>query len=132
MGYFKKIKHYLVELGYFISQEDSEEQLFVINDDARGIVNMVLDVEDDLLVLEQHVLDLAHPDSAENLRQLLQINRTTVHGAFALDESGKRVSFRDALQVQNLDLNELEASLNAVGLALAEHHEDLLAMAAPK
>ncbi len=55
------------------------------------------------------------------------MNRTMVHGAFVLDdEEGNRVLFRDTLQLENLDRNELEGSIQALGLALAENGAELL------
>jgi hypothetical protein len=60
-------------------------------------------------------------------KRLLQMNRTLVHGAFALDEEGKRVIFRDTLQLENLDKNELEGSINALSIALAEYAGELIA-----
>jgi hypothetical protein len=60
-------------------------------------------------------------------RRLLQMNRTLVHGAFALDEDGTRILFRDTLQLATLDLNEVEATIEALSLALAEHADELLA-----
>jgi hypothetical protein len=59
-------------------------------------------------------------------RRLLQMNRTLVHGAFTLDEEGKRVLFRDTLQLTNLDLNEVEGTIEALSLALAEHAAELI------
>ena len=59
-------------------------------------------------------------------RRLLQMNNTLVHGAFVLDETGERIFFRDTLQLANLDLNELESSIRALSLALAEYGSELL------
>ena len=59
-------------------------------------------------------------------KRLLQINRTVVHGAFVLDENGKNVIFRDTLQLENLDKNELEGSINSLSLALAEYANELI------
>ena len=55
------------------------------------------------------------------------MNNTLVHGAFALDETGRRIFYRDTLQLANLDLNELEGSIRALSLALAENGAELLA-----
>ncbi len=54
------------------------------------------------------------------------MNRELVHGAFILDEGCKYVSYRDTLQLENLDLNELEASIQSLSLALAEYGSELL------
>jgi hypothetical protein len=54
------------------------------------------------------------------------MNRSLVHGAFVLDEEEKYVFFRDTLQLTNLDLNELEGTIQALSLALAENGAELL------
>ena len=68
-------------------------------------------------------------DSSHFYMRLLQINRSLVHGAFVLDEEARRVYFRDTLQLQNLDLNELEGSIKALSLGLAEVSEELIMFA---
>ena len=57
------------------------------------------------------------------------MNRNLVHGAFAIDDSGGKVLFRDKLQLENLDLNELEGSINALSIAMAENSEELIRFA---
>ena len=54
------------------------------------------------------------------------MNRSLVHGAFVLDDAAKYVFFRDTLQLENLDLNELEGTIQALSLALAENGAELL------
>ncbi|MDN5848977.1 MAG: YbjN domain-containing protein [Nitrococcus sp.] len=126
--YFERVKQYVADLGYVIERELPEEQLIRISDDASGIQGLLIDCEDELLVLEQFILELARPDAA-TLTRLLQINRELVHGALALDEGGRRLIFRDTLQLENLDLNELEASIKSVSLMLAEHADEFIRIA---
>jgi hypothetical protein len=123
--YFSKVKDYLFELGFEIQTENPAEGLVVITDEEKGISNLVIDCEDEILVLEQFILPLKS-DDPRILKRLLQINRETVHGALVLDETGSKVIFRDTLQLKNLDLNELEASVNAISLMLAEHAEEFI------
>jgi hypothetical protein len=59
-------------------------------------------------------------------KSLLQKNRDIIHGAFVLEETGEKVIFRDTLQLENLDLNELEASLNSLGLLLSEYADKII------
>ncbi len=126
--HFEKVKHFLLDLGYAISQEDPEKELFIVQDEERGIKNLIVDCEDPVLILEQMILKV--PESPGDLfRRLLQMNRTLVHGAFVLDEEGKTVLFRDTLRLENLDSNELEGSIEALSLALAENAEELLPIA---
>lgn len=133
MSEFETVKGYLADLGLAIASEDSAEQLVVVNDPDRGFVNLVLDCESPILVVEQFLVDIVQAESSqaqcEVFRSLLKLNRTLVHGAFALDDSGSRLLFRDTLQLANLDLNELEATLNALSLALAENSAELLRIA---
>lgn len=123
--HFSKVKDYLFELGFDIQSEDPTEGLVVITDEDKGISNLVIDCEEEILVLEQFIFPL-QSDDPQILKRLLQINREIVHGALALDEEGKKVIFRDTLQLKNLDLNELEASVNAISLMLAEHANEFI------
>ncbi|MFQ5449489.1 MAG: YbjN domain-containing protein [Nitrospinaceae bacterium] len=131
MSNFEKVKDYLLEMGFSIDHEDSGEELVVVNDEERGIHHLVLDCEDPILILEQVIMPLPE-GSAEVYKRLLEINRTLVHGAFALDEEGGTLIFRDTLQLENLDRNELEGSIDALSLAMAEHGGELLSFSRSK
>lgn len=122
---FEMVKHYLMDLDLKIVKEDEADELVVVEDPDNGIQNMVIDCEAPLVVLEQLIMPVPK-DSGEFFKRLLQMNRTFVHGAFVLDEKGKHVIFRDTLQLKNLDRNELEASIQALSLALAENGSELL------
>jgi hypothetical protein len=125
MNYSNKVKDYLLDLGYEIVKEIPEEQIFVINNEDNGVNNMVLDCEDSLLVIEQKLVDVS-VDNPELWKQLLQANRRLVYGAYVLDETGKHLIFRDTLELENLDKNELEASLNSLALGLVENIDLLI------
>ena len=121
----QKVKDYLEELELSISSEDEAEELVVIDDEEKGIKNLIIDCEDPVLVLEQVIMDV--PQNTEGFfKRLLQMNRTLVHGAFVLDEEGTKVIFRDTLQLENLDKNELEGSITALSIALAEYAGELI------
>ena len=104
---FDKIKNYIMELGFDISVENKDDQVFVIQDENLGIKNLVIGCADPILIMEQFILDVQH-SSKEMFQELLQKNRDIVHGAFVLDETGGKVIFRDTLQLENLDKNELK------------------------
>lgn len=130
-AHFHKVKNYLMELNLNIHSEDSAEELVMIDDEPNGIKNMVIDCEEPILILEQVIFPLpANANENTNLfRRLLQMNRGLVHGAFVLDEAGEKVLFRDTLQLDSLDLNELEGSINALSLGLAEFGDEILGLA---
>tara|TARA_B100001964_G_scaffold178973_1_gene197471 strand:+ start:450 stop:845 length:396 start_codon:yes stop_codon:yes gene_type:complete len=121
----QKVKDYLDELELSISSEDEAEEMVVIDNEDKGLKNLIIDCEDPILVLEQVIMDV--PQNTEGFyKRLLQMNRTLVHGAFVLDEEGAKVIFRDTLQLENLDKNELEGSITALSIALAEYAGELI------
>ncbi|ROU02147.1 molecular chaperone Tir [Marinobacter sp. R17] len=125
---FDTLKSLVQQLPLTVLEEHADEQMLIVEAPTSGIHNLVLDCEDDILVIEQVIAKLAQPD-ADCLRTLLQINRETVHGALCLDETGRTLIFRDTLQLENIDLNELEGSINALSLMLAEHADQLITYA---
>ena len=127
-NHLEKVKNYLFELGYEINSEDSDNELVVITDESRGIKDLVIDCEAPILIFEQFIFELKKDEPAV-LKKLMQWNREVIHGAFVLDDSGKKVLFRDTLQLENLDLNELEASIDSLSFAMAEYSEDIIKFA---
>ena len=126
MADFQTVKSYVQELHLVIVNEDPVQHILVVEDHERGINNLVIDCEEPILIFEQMVLDV--PANPGNIfRRLLQMNRTLVHGAFALTEDGKRVLFRDTLRLEHLDLNEVQGTIEALSLAMAEHATELIA-----
>ena len=125
---FSKIKNYLLELEYNITTEDKEDEVFVIENENEGIKNMVLVVADPILIIEQQLIELKSEDN-DVFKQLLIKNRDIIHGALVLDETGKKVIFRDTLQLENLDQNELEASIDSLSLLLSEYTDEIIEFA---
>jgi len=125
---FSKVRDYLLDLNYTIVSENEEDTLFVISNEDAGVVNMLVDVDEPLLILEQFLFQDKEL-SAEEMKTLLKKNREIVHGAFALDETGTKIIFRDTLQIENLDLNEIQASINSLELLLSEFTDEILNMA---
>ena len=127
---FEQVKDYILELGFRIDEEIPEEEIVIINDDDRGISNLVVDCEDTILVIEQLILKLDSSTSQDTYKRILQMNRELVFGAFVLNETGDTLIYRNTLALENLDLNELETTINALSLGLAENGEELLSFAA--
>lgn len=112
-------------MGFSISLENKEDQVLVIEDENVGIKNLVIGCADPILIMEQFIFDVKTAN-AEMFKELLQKNRDIVHGAFVLNESGEKVIFRDTLQLENLDKNELEGSINSLTLLLSEYGERII------
>lgn len=123
--HFDKVRSYLLELDYNIARSSEEDEVLVIENESSGLRNLVVACADPILILEQFMFELKS-ESADIFKDLLMKNRDIVHGAFCLDKEGKRVIFRDTLQLENLDLNELEGSINSLSLLLSEYSDKLI------
>ena len=122
---FLKVKNYLLELEYTIINEDEKEGIIVIEREDEGINNLLLICADPILIMEQFIFEIKNND-ANIYKSLLMKNQDIIHGAFTLDESGKKVLFRDTLQLENLDINEIEGSLNSLALLLSEYTDKII------
>jgi len=123
--YFKKIESYIAKLGYSVSYQNEKEGIFCIEQEDDGIKNLIIGVAPPILILEQFIFTLKSDDK-EILKSLLMKNRDIIHGAFVLDEEGKKVIFRYTMQIENLDLNEFAGALNSLGLLLSEYYEQII------
>ena len=124
-----KVKEYLNELNYSIIGENESEGFLMIDKEDEGIKNMVIVVDDPILIMEQLIFKVKG-DDVNMYKSLLQKNQDILHGAFVLNETGDSVIFRDTLQVENLDLNELAGSLNSLSLLMSEYAEQIIKFSA--
>ncbi|MDG1397005.1 MAG: molecular chaperone Tir [Polaribacter sp.] len=120
-----RIKNYLMQLDFNIVYESVKDGILMISKESEGIKNLILGIAPPILIMEQHIFNIKNRNQ-EVFKKLLQKNRDIIHGAFVLDETGQKVIFRDTLQIENLDLNELEASLNSLSLLLSEFSEQII------
>ena len=119
------MKNYLMQLDFNIVYENTSDGILMISNESEGIKNLILGIAPPILIMEQHIFNIKNRNE-EVFKKLLQKNRDIIHGAFVLDETGQKVIFRETLQVENLDLNELEASLNSLSLLLSEYSEQII------
>lgn len=114
-----------MQLEFNIVYESVKDGILMISKESEGIKNLILGIAPPILIMEQHIFNIKNRNQ-EVFKKLLQKNRDIIHGAFVLDETGQKVIFRDTLQIENLDLNELEASLNSLSLLLSEFSEQII------
>lgn len=126
--YYDKVKEYLLEAGCNIKHENEGEGLFVVDYENMGISNLVIGCADPILIVEQFIFEI-NEECVEVFKSLLQKNREMIAGAFVIDDSGEKVLYRNTLMLENLDLNELEGTFNALGLMLSEYSEELIRFA---
>ncbi len=125
-NHFSKIKSFLLDLEYTIIKENAEEQLFVAENLEAGLTQLIIECQDPLLIIEVYLFEIKNKN-INTIESLLIKNRDIIHGAFALDESGKKVFFRDTLQLENLDFNELQATLYSLEILLSEYVDNIIA-----
>ena len=123
--HFEKVQGFLLDLDFSILSENEEDGVFWVDNEEAGIHNLVIGCLDPILIMELFLFEIKN-DTNDVYKKLLIKNRDIIHGAFALDDTGKKVIFRDTLQLENLDLNELEGSLNSLKLLLSEYSEELI------
>ena len=124
-NHFNITRDFLLELNFNITRENPDDGLMVIQKENSGIRNLIIGVAPPILIMEQYIFKINN-QSEKIFKSLLQKNRDIVHGAFVLDESGEKVIYRDTLQIENLDLNELEGSLNSLSLLMSEYSDRII------
>jgi hypothetical protein len=94
--------------------------------------DLVISLADSVAVFRVKVLELDKVAAArreELYRRLLELNaQEMLHGAYGLEHGAVVVT--DALQLENLDFNEFQATLDDIGLAVNNHYSELARFAA--
>ncbi|WP_036154418.1 type III secretion system chaperone family protein [Maribacter forsetii] len=124
-NHFNITRDYLLQLNFNIVKENRTDGILVVEKEDSGIKNLILGVSPPILIMEQFIFSV-HNQSEKIFKSLLQKNRDIIHGAFVLDETANRVIFRDTLQIENMDLNEIEASLNSLSLLMSEYSDQII------
>jgi hypothetical protein len=117
-----KIEGYLIDLSY--NYEELGKNTWLIDDEDKGLRNLVVLVSEPLVILRVKVMDLPAEKKEEFYERLLRLNaEDMVHGAYALE--GSNVILIDILELETMDLEEFRASIEAIGLALVQHYKVL-------
>ena len=116
----KDVEAYLFRLNRRFRAVAEQAGTFVV-ETGEGMPPVAVRVESPLVVLRVHIGDLKkNADPAAVFRRLLELNaRQLVHASYGLDDD--HIVLSSALELENLDFNELEATLDEIDLALAEH-----------
>jgi hypothetical protein len=115
----KDIEAYLGRLNRQFHPVEGEASTFLISS-GEQFPPVALRVDPPLVVLRVHIGDVPKGEPTDLFRKLLQLNaKALVHSSYGIDEA--RIILSAALELENLDFNELEATLDEIDLALAEH-----------
>lgn len=119
MAGLSKVEEYLIDLG--ISYEEIGSTTWLVEDAPRGLPKLVVSWADPIVMVRANVMPAPKADREAFFAELLKLNgEDLVHGAYALD--GDDVVLVDTLEYATMDKPEFEASLDAIGFALAEHY----------
>ena len=118
----EKIESYLTKLS--LSYESIDRNTWVINDEERGLKNVVIVSTEPVVFIRVKVMDIPLKKNCELFEKLLRLNASDIiHGAYALEDNS--VILIDTLEGDTMDIEELQASLDAIGLALVQHYKIL-------
>ena len=122
----KDVEAYLTRLNRQFQEVDGESGTYIIPSNGTQIA---LRVEPPLVVLRVHIGDVKKGDADLPLfRRLLQLNaRGLLHASYGIDDD--RIVLSSALELENLDFNELEATLDEIDIALAQQLPELASLA---
>jgi len=126
-NYFERVIEFTDRLSLDIIEKNDPDEILVVNNEEKGIFHLVIDLEFPILIMEQLIYVMKKP-SEHHFKRLLQMNRNLIHGAFVLDDDAKQMIFRDTLQLENLDFNEFEGTVNSLCLGLAECSKELISL----
>jgi hypothetical protein len=120
MAIKEKVEGYMVDLG--LSYSEQRDNIWIVYGEEKGLENFIVMIEYPLLVIRVNVMKIPEGDRCGFFEELLKLNATDlVHGAYGLE--GDNVILIDTLEVDTLDLEEFQASIDAIGLALVQHYE---------
>lgn len=113
------IESYLLTLD--IAYETLDAGLWLVHGEGADIV---VAHSPPLVVLRVKIADVPTGGHEALFRKLLELNaQDLIHGAYGI-EDGVLV-LTDALQAENMDLNEFQASLESLAMAVAGHRDVL-------
>lgn len=119
----QRIESFLRTLG--LSFEELDSETWVINDEERGVENLIVVHEEPVVVFRLKVTDLPPGDHCALYAELLRLNGTDLlHGAYALE--GDSIVMINTLLSETIDIEEFQATLDAISLSVAEHYTRLL------
>jgi hypothetical protein len=119
----EKVEGYLINLS--LSFEEVAENTWMIIDEEKGLDHVIVMADDPLVIIRVNVMEVPGENREALFERLLRLNSSDlVHGAYAIDENDN-IIISDTLVLETMDIEEFQASLDAIGLALAQHYETL-------
>jgi hypothetical protein len=113
-----EIEHYMIQIEYAF--ESLESHMWVIHNTG----DIVVTYEPPLVVFRMKLMEVPNKRLEEFFKLLLELNATQmIHGAYGIENNN--VVLIDTLQSEHLDLNEFQATLEALFLASTQDYQKL-------
>jgi len=124
----KDVEAYLLNLNRRYRAVENQPGMFLV-ETSGGMPPIAVRVDPPLVVVRVHIGDLEKGGGpAPLLRKLLELNaRQLVHASYGIDDD--RVVLSSALELENLDFNELQATLDEIDVVLAQQLPELARLA---
>jgi hypothetical protein len=115
----EKLENYMNKLA--LESEEVSENTWVIKDASKGLENVVVMVVDPVVIIRVKVMEIPAKNRDKCFEKLLSLNASDMtQGAYGIE--GKDIVITDTLLAETMDLEELQASLDAIGFALTSHY----------
>jgi hypothetical protein len=120
----KDVEAYLLRLNRRFRSVDEQPGTFLV-ETSGGMPPVAVRVNSPLVVVRVHIGDVKEGANQTALfRMLLELNaRQLVHASYGIDDG--RVILSAALELENLDFNEIQATLDEIDVALAQQLPEL-------
>ncbi len=116
------IEIYLDDCGFPFEQVS--DGIWKVESPDNNVNNIIISYEDPILLLRVNLMKVPEAKRLEFYERLLRLNATEIpHGAFGIEN--EVVVLIDTLQVEHLDRNELQASVDSLGFTVAQYYSEL-------
>ena len=118
------IESYLMRLGLPYEEIGAETWMISTGNTGTGAAKMVVTLAGPVAVFRLKMMDVPQRQHEELFRTLLELNvADLLHGAYGIE--GQAIVLSDALELENLDFNEFQATVEDISLAVANHYPKL-------
>ena len=114
------VESYLLKLG--VPHQEIKPGIWVLS--IQGCENFVVSMAGQVLAFRVKVMEVPKANRESLFRTLLALNTSEmIHGAFGIEDDS--VVIVHALELENLDFNELQAVIDDVSMAISKHYASL-------
>ncbi len=104
--------------------EVMSEGMWRVESPDNNVENIIVNYAAPIVLLRVNLMPVPKNNREAFYERLLQLNANEIsHGGFGIENDN--VVLVDTLQVENLDRNELQASVDSLGFTVAQYYKEL-------